>query len=61
MPMTADQLSEELCSQLLSDVDRRTLDEGISRRDAARIYREIAAECRDRANGLEQEADADGE
>lgn len=56
-----DGLSEQICNEITSDVDRWTLDAGLSRRDAAQIYREIASECRDRANGLDEEAEADGE
>jgi hypothetical protein len=56
--MTRDDLSDELCQEVVRLVETRTLDEGISLRDAAQICRELAAECRDRAAGFEEEADA---
>jgi len=55
--MTRDELSEIVCQELLETVDKRTLDEGLSLRDTARIYRDIAAACRDRADGLDDEAE----
>lgn len=59
--MTADEISENYMQEFVSTLDRITLQEGVSRRDTARIYREIATEFRDRANQLESEADADGD
>ena len=59
--MTSDQASDELCDRILALVDTFTLDNDISIRDTAQIYREIASECQDRANGLEDEADHEDE
>jgi hypothetical protein len=59
--MTYDELFEAVWSQLSADLDAKTLDAGLSLSEAAGFYRELAAECRDRAAGLEQEAEADGE
>jgi hypothetical protein len=56
-----EELSEQLCVEIVSLVDARTLDAGLSLRDAALTYRELASEFRDRAAGLESEADADAD
>jgi hypothetical protein len=61
MPDDTDKLSNELEERLTADVDRTTLKAGISLRDTAQIYRELASAFRDRAAGLDQEADANGE
>lgn len=55
-----DDVSEELCQRFLNEADSVTLEANISFVDAARIYREIAAEFNDRARMLDEEAAAAG-
>lgn len=59
--MTADELSEQLSEDVSNQIDRETLREKLSRREAAQICREVASALRERANGLDTEAEADGE
>ena len=56
--MTGDDISEKACQDIVSMIDTITLRHDISLRDTARIYREVASECRERAAGLDAEADA---
>lgn len=58
--MTAkrESLSDRLCHETITRIDSETLEAGLSLRAAAQLYRELASECRDRAAGLDEEADA---
>jgi hypothetical protein len=56
-----EKLIEDLSQEIVALIDTRTLDAGLSRREASQTCREIATELRDRADGLESEAEADGE
>lgn len=56
-----DRIFEQGWNQLLSFVDGETLRAGLSKRDAATLYRELANECRERAGQLDHEANKDDE
>ena len=53
-----EKLSEDLAQEIVNMVDSRTLKAGLSLRDAAQTCREIASELRQRADGLDSEAEA---
>lgn len=56
--MTHDEIVEKAWSEMLSFVDGETMRSNIDLAESAQIYRELASECRDRAVGLDEEADA---
>jgi 3,4-dihydroxy-2-butanone 4-phosphate synthase len=55
--MTQEELSEQLETQFIAEVEASTLKEGLSMRDAAQICRDLASAFRQRAEGFEEEAD----
>ena len=57
----SDDLDEELQEEFTARVDTATLRAGLSKRDAAAVYRCLADEFRLRAQTLDREADLDGE
>ena len=57
--MSKESLFDELSEEFTGIVDSRTLRDGMSKRDAAELYRDLAGEFRMRAEGLEDEADND--
>jgi len=59
MAKSKDDVSEALCAEVTALVDKATLDAGLGQADAAQVYRELAAECRDRAACLDEEAEAE--
>lgn len=52
-------LGKQLCEEFTTAFDTRTLDAAISKRDAAEIALDIAAEFKERAAGLTDEANHD--
>lgn len=56
--MTHDEIVEKAWAEMLEFVDSETVRSDISLAESAQIYRELASECRDRAAGLDEEADA---
>lgn len=56
--MTHDEIVEKAWATMLEFVDGETVRSNIDLGESAQIYRELASECRDRAVGLDEEADA---
>ena len=54
--MTADELSEKLAEEFVNTVDTRTLDEGLTLGEAARVCQQVANALQGRATSLNDEA-----